>query len=275
MVTMSSVWDRTTEFLSDNVGAVAVIAATTLYLPAVVEAIVAPMQGAAQPGGLKFGLSVLSLVLSLIALFGQIALIALALDPARGPGGAFAVARSRFLPMIGVSVVLLVAAFVALLPPVLLLAADGVDLTAMSAATTPNVSPGTALVLFGYLLLLVPVAIWVSARLSIVGSIVVAERRGLGAIAHSWRLTRGLALRIAGAVILLLVVAGVASLAAELVFGSVFRIAFGNEGAVNAAVVLTALFVSVVSAALTVIVTAFLAKLYLAAAARAEAAVPA
>jgi hypothetical protein len=118
------------------------------------------------------------------------------------------------------------------------------------------------------------VLIWLIARLSTVSSVVVAERRGLGAFGRSWALTRGYALRIVGAGLLLVIVGNVAVLAAQTVFGSIFRIVLGNEGVMNAATVLTALFVAIVSAAFTTVLTTFFAKLYVALAARAKVADP-
>lgn len=274
MVTMSAVWDRTTEFLSDNIGAVATIAALTWFVPGALQGALEPVQAAAEPG-LKLGLSILFLAIALLSLLGQTAVIALALDPAIGSRGAFATGAARFPAMVGVSIVLMILALILVMPPVLLLAAAGVDFTAMSPGWASNLSPATLLIVSLYGLALLPVFVWLFARLSVVSGVVVGERAGVGAIRRGWTLTKGLAARIAGAVILLVVVGGVAVLAAETVFGSVFRIAFGNAGTVNAATVLTAIVVSLVSTALGVILTAFLAKLYLATRARAEAAVPA
>lgn len=274
MVTMSAVWDRTTEFLSDNVGAVVTIAALTWFVPGAIQGAIEPLQATAGPGA-KLGLSVLFLIFSLVSLFGQAALIALAIDPATGWRGAFATGAARFPAMIGISIVLMALVLLLVLPPVILLAAGGADFADMTPGWAANLSPATLLIAGLYGLALLPVLVWLFARLSVVSGVVVAERLGLGAIRRGWALTRGLAPRIAGAVILLVIVGGVAILAAETVFGSVFRIAFGNAGTVNAATVLTAIVVSLVSTALGVVLTAFLAKLYLAARARAEAAVPA
>lgn len=274
-VTMSGAWDRTTQFLSDHGGAAATIAGATLFVPGAVQGVLEPVQAAAAATGGNLLLSLAFVAIALLALFGQLALVALAIDPAPDRGRALAVAAARFLPMIGITLVVMIALFLAALPPILLLAADGMDFVAAMAGSRPDVSPGTGLLLVLYILVLLPVMIWLAARLSLLSAVIVGERRGLGAIARSWRLTRGIALRIAGAIILLGVVGVVALLAAQTVFGSIFRIALGDEGTVNAAVVLTAIVVALVSAAFTTVFSVFLAKVYVAAAARAEAAVPA
>src|SRR3546814_9103815 len=68
-----------------------------------------------------------------------------------------------------------------------------------------------------YSLALVIVVLWGMARLLPLNSVVVAERRGVGAIRRAFGLTRGLALRIVGVVILFFVVWGVSAMAATTV----------------------------------------------------------
>lgn len=275
MVTISAVWDRTTEFLSDNAGAVIGIAALTIFLPGIAESVLTPLQAAAEPGGLKVVLSIVALAIALLNLFGQLALTALALDPALGQRGAFGTAAARFLPMIGVSIALLILALLVVLPPIVALAAGGVDFETMRPGWTESLSPATIWFVSLYSLALIPFMVWATARLSLVLAVVAGERLGLGALRRSWALTRGSVLRIIGACVLLLVVGGVAILATQTVFGSVFRLVLGDSGQINLAMILTAVFVSLVSTALAVILTAFLAKLYLALRGRVEAAVPA
>src|SRR3546814_20166423 len=86
---------------------------------------------------------------------------------------------------------------------------------------------------------LVIVVLWGMARLLPLNSVVVAERRGVGAIRRAFGLTRGLALRIVGVVILFFVVWGVSAMAATPVLGSIFKLAFGGEDAHTLATVLT------------------------------------
>lgn len=263
MITMSAVWDRTTAFLRDHLAAIAVIAAPTLYGPGVIQDVLQPVAATAAAGP-KLGISLLSLALSLVAIFGQAALIALAIDPPAGRGGAFARGLARLPAMIGVSLLLLLGVMLLLIPPVVIAAAGGVDFTALSAQAVPDLAPGSALMIVLYLLILTPVLVWLAARLALVAPIVVGERRGIGAIRVSFALTRGLAARIVGVFLLFVIVAVVAELAAKAVFGSIFRIAFGPGGTINTASVLTALIVALVSTVVTVILTTFAAQLYLA-----------
>ena len=263
MITMSAVWDRTAAFLRDHLAAVAAIAGPTLYGPGVVQDVLQPV-AATTVGGPKLGMSLLSLALSLVAIFGQAALIALAIDPPAGRGGAFSRGLARLPAMIGVSLLLLLAFMLLFIPPVVIAAAGGFDFTALSAQAVPDLAPGSALMIVLYLLILAPVLVWLAARLALVAPVVVGERRWVGAIRRSFVLTRGLAARIVGVFLLFIIVAAIAELAAKAVFGSILRIALGNEGTVNAASVLTALIVALVATAVTVILTTFAVQLYLA-----------
>ncbi len=269
MVTMSAVWDRTTGFLSNHFGAVATIAALALYLPSAGQGVIQPASAVAGPGA-KLGLSLLSLALSLISVFGQAALIAYVLDPARGRDAAAAQGAARFPALIGISVLLLLGLLLLGLPVFVILAAGGVDMTALAGGARPDISGGTIGATLLYLLLLVPLLLWLGARLVVVAPVVVAERRGIGAIGRSFALTRGLAAKIVGVIILFLILASVAALAAQTVFGTVLRLALGGDSAVTVAGVLTALIVALVTTGFTVLLTAFTAQLYLAARDRAE-----
>lgn len=271
MITMSAVWDRTSEFLSDNLATVTAISLLTIYVSSLALEIISLERAAAEPGmQLIWSLSGLAAVA--LNLFGQIGVTALAIEPALGRAGAFDTARRRLLPVIGMGLVLLVGLLALCSPIMVLLVAGGADLSQLSNGHVPNLSPAGGLGIALYVLVLLPILLWLLARLSVVGlppfiavgALVVAERRGLGAIVHGFRMTRGLAARIVGVLILYVVISFVAGLAAKTVFGSIFRIAFGSGPDLTAAAVLTALVVAIVSTIFTVIAAAFVAKLYLA-----------
>lgn len=268
-VSISAVWDRTTEFLSANIGAAVTIAALTLYLPGLAQQVLLPLSGGGGGGG-RLGLGVASLLLSIVNLFGQTAVIALVLDPAAGSGGAFARAAARLPAMLAVAVTLFLVSLALFLPPVTLMAMNGFDVATLSAGTVSGLSPGVALLIALYALVLLPVVLWAGARLAIAGGVVVAERRGLGALGRSFALTRGSAGRIFGTMLLFLVVATVAVLAGRLVFGSILLFALGG-GPTGAAGIGTAMIVGVISTAATVVINTFLAMLYLVLRERAEA----
>ena len=261
-VNMGNVWDRATEFLSDHLSAILPIALVAMVLPTAVSSSIAPL---GKLGGMPAMLvSLASLVFSIITLWAQLAIVALVLDRAGGRGLAMQVARKRLLPLIGILAVLLIAFFILMLPLPILLATSGFDIQAAMTHSRVEIPPTVAGYVAVYLLVLVPVMIFVSARLVLLTPVVVYEPLGLGAIRRSFVLTQGLVWKIIGMLILYGIVAGVAILATRTVFGSVLRLVLGGDGLVTTASVLTALIGAVVQTVFVVLAAAFTAKLYLA-----------
>lgn len=263
MVSMGTVWDRTAEFLSDNLGTVLPVALGAIFVPAAVSGSLSGLGQGAAPG-LALGLGLASLVLAIISFWGQLAITALALDPAIGRG-AVSVATRRLPAALLVTIVLFVALFLLALPAAIILAASGADLSGIAAGGTPTVPPAAAPWLTLYFLVMLPVALWLGARLIAVAPVIVGEKAMLGAIPRSWSLTRGAALKIVGVLILYFIVAWVAYLAATTAFGAIFTLLAGRgEDGLSLATVLTVTVGGAVSTAFTVLGTAFTAKLYLA-----------
>jgi uncharacterized membrane protein YbaN (DUF454 family) len=266
MISMGNVWDRTAEFLSDNLGAILPIALVGIFVPAVISANFSELQQGATPG-LKAALGIGSLLLAIVSFWGQLAIIALALDPAHGRS-AGGVALRRLPAALLVTLVILLVGLLATIPFGVILALNGVDLSAMSTGTIPTPPTGAAGAMLIYALLLIPLALWLFARLSVTMPAIVGERLALGALARSWKLTRGVALRIVGVIILYVVVSIVASSAAQFGIGSIFRLLTGATSGISIASVLTTIIVAAVSTAFTVLGTAFTAKLFVALLAR-------
>lgn len=270
-VSMSAVWDRTTEFLSEHFGAVAGIAALAIFVPGTIGEILTPL-GAAAGQGLKVGLGLLALVFLVLSLWGQLAITALALDPAAGE--AWGRATRRLGALILVMLALGVIALVLALPIFVLMAISGVDVTRMQeAGAMAAMTPGAAGMIGLYALIAVPFTLWLMARIAVLPTaVVVAETLSLGALGRSFRLTRGLALKIIGVLLLYGIVMWVATLAVETVVGSVMRLLTEGDGQITVASAVTAVAVALASTIFSVIGTAFAAKLHLAARARETAA---
>jgi hypothetical protein len=262
MVSMGTVWDRATEFLSDNLAAIFPLALLAIFIPAAISQSVAPL--AVLGASTAVGIRVVSIGLSVVSLWGKIAIMALALDVAAGRGGAIATANRRLLPIIGVVLVLGAGMVALLLPLAIALLAGGFDVQAVMTGHQPQVPNGFVGFAILYLLVLCCGLIWLSARLALVTPTMIMERRGLGVFARSFKLTRPVQWKIVGVLILYSIVSAVSLLAAKFVFGSVFGLIAGGEGAVTVATVLTAILVSVVLTGFSVLATAFTAKLYLA-----------
>ena len=262
MVKMSIVWDRTAEFLSDNIAAVLPIALLAFFVPASIEGnFAAAMTGAGE--WLKIVLYVLQLVFALVSLWGSLVITAMALDIATERSAAN-IATRRLIPALVVSIVMIVVASALVLPVPGILAFNGYDMAAMARGENVNMSMGVAGFIVLYLLALTLLLLWVIARLIVATPVVVRESRVLSALGQSWRLTRGSALRIVGVIILFAIVSWVAALAAKTVFGSIFALVAGNGDGVTLSSVMTSIVVAAVQSAFMVIPPVFTAKLYLA-----------
>lgn len=263
MVKMGTVWDRTAEFLSDNIAAVLPIALLAFFVPASIEGnFAAAMAGASE--GLKFVLYGVQLLFAVLSLWGALAITAMALDLASERTAAN-IATRRLLPALLVSLVMIIVASLLLLPVPGALAAGGYDMTAMARGEDVGMSARMAGFIVVYVLALVVFLFWLMARLIVVTPVVVRENRMLSALAQSWSLTRGAALRIVGVILLYVIVSWVAQLAAMTVFGSIFALVAGGDGdGVTLSTVMTSIVVAAVQSAFMVIPPAFTAKLYLA-----------
>ncbi|MGK6319235.1 hypothetical protein [Sphingomonas sp. DT-204] len=263
MVKMGTVWDRAIEFLSDHVAIVIPIALLAIFVPSSITGSLSPLWATAG-SGLKALLAMLSLVFAILGVWGQLAISALAIDPAAGRG-AGRVATARLLSAIGVYLVVAIVLGLLLLPIGFILAASGVDVTQLRIGANPASLPaGVAGTVTLYVVVLLIVLLFLGARLVLATPVIVAERRGLGAIARAFALSRGLTWKLVGVILLYVVVANVASLAAQSVFGSILGLLSRGEGPVTMASVIAAIAVAAVQAAFTVLATAFVAKLYVA-----------
>ena len=265
MVKMGDVWDRTVAFLGDHLSTILPIALFAIFAPSCISGSLADVQVAAGTAT-RMALGLIPLAFAILSLWGQLAIAALAVEPALG-GNATRAATARLLPAIGVYVVAFMVVFVVLGGQAMLFALlGGYDLHQISVAGQTmqrmalplQLSRGVAVVLLieaGLMLLLV-------ARLTPVTAVIMAERRGVGAFARAFQLTRGLTWKLVGVVVLYAVVTFIAVLAARTVFGSILGLLTSREGPISVAGVLTAVIVAAVSTGFTVLAAAFCAKLY-------------
>lgn len=269
MVKMATVWDRSTDIWSGRGGMLAGIAIPTLFVPPVVRAaylLVATPTGAAAPAGPVASLvgGVLALLVGLASLWGQLALIAAASDPATRAADARRRATQRFLPALGIAVLLVVVLTVLAMPPLAIAVRAGFDFTAPAGTTPPlDMAPGTAFGMALYVLVLGIALVFVGARLVPLYAVVTNERRGLDAVARSWRLTRRHTWRIVGVLLLWGVLLLITTWAAQAVVGTVFGLVLGTER-LNTVAFLVAVAGAAVSTVFSVIAIVFTAQLYLA-----------
>lgn len=266
MITMSSVWDRTTEVISGRAGMLAGIAALTVWAPAIVSQLIgAAVRGSppvTTPGNSLIMLLV-TLVVVVLAIWGQLALIAAASDPAVHRADAFRLAAPRIPTAIGLVFLLGFLAFLLFIPAAAILARGGVSMAALRAGVVPTVPPSTSGLLLIYFIALLIFGLWLNARLSLLMPVVLHERAGIGSYARSFALTRGLTWRLIGVVLLFGIVTLVVLFATQAVLGIIFRLILGAPH-LGLAAFLTSLFTTAVSSAATVVFAVFFAQLYVA-----------
>ncbi|MEO7690641.1 MAG: hypothetical protein ABIS51_15265, partial [Sphingomonas sp.] len=93
MVSMGTVWDRATEFLSDNLAAIFPLALFAIFIPATISQSIGPL--AVLGASTALGIQVVSIILSVVSLWGKIAIMALALDATAGRASAVATSNRR------------------------------------------------------------------------------------------------------------------------------------------------------------------------------------
>jgi hypothetical protein len=260
MVKMGTVWDRTAEFLTDNLTALVPVSLLAYFVPFSIRGNFAYASEGARLD-FQLVLQLVALGFAVLAVWGSLTIIAMVFDSEpRSAGGVGA----RRLPAALLVSVLLLGVFLVLCAPVAwALTAFDFNLEAMmqggQAAMPPVIEWPVAL----YLVVVLGVALWASARLLVLNPVIVAEKRMFGALARSWALTRGLTWPILGVILLYLLVSTVAVLATQMVFGSIFQLVAGEPtSAVSLSRVLTSVMVAAVQTGFTVIVPVFTAKLY-------------
>ena len=263
MVTMAEVWDRTVAVARARWQALAAIALLLIWLPGVVQrgvqlALAGPASGGGTvAAGPMAAVALVGIATTLLALFGALAIVALASDPALAPRDALRVGLRRLPPMLGLT--LLLGLVLLLLTVPLVLVVPGI--AAMQAGSAPALSPSASAFVRWYSVALAVLLVWAQARLMLLSPVVVNERQGLASVVRSVRLTAGLTWRLVGVLLLLAIVAGVSVIAVRSVIGVVAALLAGDQPA-------TVQFVAVAAASLVAVgwgtlAAIFAAQLYL------------
>ncbi len=269
-VNMSAVWDRTTEFLRDSGARLAPLVLLLIVAPLALGGVLTAIGNGMAPGS-RQGVQALTIGLSFVSMWGQLAIAAMVTGLAPSSQRAGALGLARLPKMIGASL-LLGAAILLLLAPVLVaLLRSGTDLAMLGSGDPALVQLAMRAIPPAYVWFMVlwslaalGVILWASIRLSLLLPVVAAENLLLGALRRSFAITRGLALKIFGVFVLLAVVSNIAQLAAKAVFGTVFALLGGGTDPLSLGSLVTTLLVATISAAFVMLSAAFLSNLYLA-----------
>lgn len=270
MAKLGTVWERAAEFAGERIGALSPIALGAIALPTVLNAGLQLVVLGAGPG-LRLTMLALALLLSIVSMWGSLVVTAWAIDPGSRAAAA-ALARRRLPAVLLVSIVVGAVAALIFLPIPLFLGLRGYDLAQMFSGATaqatidtrPTIDPQTGGLIGLYLLALIPLMATLFVRLILLGPVVLREGLLLGAVRRSWVLTRRHGWRVFGTLLLFFVIAGIAQLAAQTVFGSVFTLLFGAgpAGTLTLAIGLTLLVQAIVQTLIIVLLAAFQGKLY-------------
>lgn len=260
MTSMGQVWDRTTDVLRGRTSIIAPIAALAIFLPSVLNAALSGFRPAPSMATGFLGLAI-ALAVVLATMWGTLAIIAVATDPATTRADAGAQATARLLPAIGIVVALGVILSLAFVPIVVALLRGGMDFSRPNTAI--NLSGGVASFVTLYTLVVTALGLWLSARLMLLNPVILNERLGLRSIARSIELTRGLTWRLIGVIVLFAIVVLVPTLAVQAVVGVVVRLLLGAEG-IPTATFLAGVAGAVVTTGFSAVAAVFQAQLYVA-----------
>jgi len=263
-VDMGTVWDRTTEFLSDHFGAIFPVVALTIWLPQIVSTLI----GASHPGSLpSAGQSLLALALVLPSMWGWLALTAHALDPDAGAAAARRDATRGFGWALLIWLLFCLALIVLYLPMPIVLVAGGLDIAALQrgdmAGAFAAVSDGARSFVRIYAIVLLVLALVIGVRATVLAfPALIAERVGVAAIGRAFALSRGITLKMIGVYLLFFLVMAVGWMAVNSAAGALFAMVAPGAGPFGFGSIAVAALSGLVLTIAYVIMAAFSARLY-------------
>lgn len=250
-LSISKAWDETSAFVAGETRLLVPIALALLFLPAAVAGFIAPTPRGETPSS-----AVLLLMFGelLIAVVGQIAIARLALGRREPVGEALRHGAVRLPALVG-------SVFIVALPLTLgiLVIAGVLANVAKSGASQPLIAILAALAFVA----LVAASIVIGLRCLLNTAIAAIEPGGpLRLLKRGFALTRGHALKLLGAVLLIALGGVVAILALTSVVGLAVRLALGAPEPLTVAALLVALVGAAAQAVFSVLFTVFFARAY-------------
>lgn len=255
-LSISDAWEEVRAILIRDGRLYVSVGLALIALPSAINTLLNPGGGMSASNAPPWIVAV-TLVASLIALSGQLALIRLALGPSTTVGAAIGHGLRR-MPVYLLAIILMIIGLLVLLIPLgVILALLGMPIS--GTAMKVPVTPATSIVFLLYMALIVFFAV----RLVLSAPVASAERTGpIAILQRSWTLTSGhwwslfgfLALFVVGAVIVLVAVGSAVGVAVRLTLGAIEPM--------SAAALVFALVEALVSAAVSGLFALMLARLY-------------
>ena len=255
-LSITAAWNETADYLKQHFGALFTLAVALITLPNVALQAFGP--GAMVPGAAPApGLWLLFVpVVLVLGITGSLAISTLALGRAATIGDAIRHGFRRVLPMLGATLILVVALCILLFPLVLVTGLKPEDLIAPTPATAGKILLAMLAVgvLFAFL----------AVRLLLMTPVAAAEPAGpVAIIARSWALTRGHFWRLLGFFLLLAVAAMVVALVATMVIGLVVAATLGAPAPGTAGGLVMLLVGGLINAVFLVVMGTMVARIYL------------
>jgi hypothetical protein len=252
VVSLSRAWDESKGIIMHDGRLFASVALALVALPAVIEGVVSPR---GMDSSAPWWVDLVTIVTSLVALAGQLALIRLALGPSITVGGAIGHGIRR-MPIYLLAVVLILAVlFVAAIPFAVVLTLLGVPLPANGVPAAP-----AALVAA---LLYVALICFVAVRMLMSAPIASAEAAGpLAILRRSWDLTAGNWWRLFAFIVMIFVAAMVLAIAVRAASGLLVEVALGPARPMSTSALVVAIVLAVLNSVLTVVLAVMLARIY-------------
>jgi len=252
-LSISRAWDEGKTILARDGRLYVSVSLALVAFPALVSGLINPkgMAGSGTP----VWITVVTLVASLVAIAGQLALIRLALGPSVTVGGAISHGMRRMPVYLAAGIIIVAGLFIAAIPFVAVLAAMGVPVTERGMPITRPVAVAVLL----YVLL----AIFVGVRMSMTAPAASAEPIWpLAVVRRSWDLTAGHFWKLLGFLIVYLIAAIVVLIGITAGLGLAVELAFGRIEPMSVSALVVALIHSLLNAALTAVLAVMLARIY-------------
>lgn len=252
-MSISKAWDETTAIVARDGKLIVSVALALVVLPQLVVGIVSPPV----PGAVTPFARILSIVATLIALLGQLALVRLAIGPSTSVGEAITHATRRFPAALGAFAILLCGLALIVIPiTAIMLAAGLLDMPVEGEALPRS--------FVRYALLILIIGLLIGAKLMVMMPVASTEKIGpIKILKRAWSLTNGHYWPLLGLECLLVVTALIILFTAQILGGIMANVMGGAIVPFSLSALILALFLSLAQAGFMIVVTLMVSRLYL------------
>jgi len=254
-LSLSKAWDESKAIAARDGRLIGAVALALILLPQAIAGVIVPppaLSGEEAPSWFP----ILSLFIAAIGFVGQIAIVRLALEPA-SVGEAISHGFRRVLPTIGA--LMLFAFPLALILVLLLLVIGGPSALEVLEGGRSSPAPGVG----AAILLFVVVAVAISIRFQMAVPVATAESANpITILKRSWEMTKGNYARLLAFLIMILILAVVLLLVAQIFGGILARLVIGDVKPLGIGALVVALITGAAQALFTALSSLMLARIY-------------